>query len=99
MGGLAPLRTPIWFPALTGLRHASAAIFVYLLFLISPIWPYEHQLPEYSHYEDGLWGALMENSLALALIILVATLPWRPGAEPAFYPETIRIDRRAIQQR
>ncbi|REF96297.1 uncharacterized protein DUF2029 [Asanoa ferruginea] len=99
MGGLAPLRTPIWFPALTGLRHASAAIFVYLLFLISPIWPYEHQLPEYSHYEDGLWGALMENSLALALIILVATLPWRPGAEPAFYPERIRFDRRAIQQR
>jgi len=99
MGGLAPLRTPIWFPALTGLRHASAAVGVYLLFLVSPIWPYEHQLPEYSHYEDGLWGALMENSLALALIILVATLPWRPGAEPAFYPETIRIDRRAIQQR
>ncbi|SNT46578.1 Protein of unknown function [Asanoa hainanensis] len=99
MGGLAPLRTPIWFPALTGLRHASAAVGVYLLFLYSPIWPYEHQLPEYSHYEDGLWGALMENSLALALIILVATLPWRPGAEPAFYPETIRIDRRAIHQR
>jgi len=99
MGGLAPLRTPIWFPALTGLRHASAAIFVYVLFLVSPIWPYEHQLPEYSHYEDGLWGALMENSLALALIVLVATLPWRPGAEPAFYPETIRIDRRAIHQR
>ncbi|MDG4822123.1 glycosyltransferase 87 family protein [Asanoa sp. WMMD1127] len=100
MGGLAPLRTPIWFPALTGLRHASAAIFVYLLFLVSPIWPYEHQLPEYSHYEDGLWGALMENSLALALIVLVAALPWRPGAEPAFYPEkAIRIDRRAIHQK
>ena len=38
-----------------------------------------------SHYQDGLFGALMENSLALALIVLVAALPWRPGAEPAFY--------------
>ena len=37
-----------------------------------------------SHYADGLCGVLMENSLALALIVLVATLPWRPGAEPAF---------------
>ena len=29
----------------------------------------------------------MENSLALALIVLVAALPWRPGAEPAFYAD------------
>jgi alpha-1,2-mannosyltransferase len=81
------LRTPIWFPALTGLRHALAASALYVLFLVSPIWPYEHQLPETSHYLDGLWGALMENSFALVLIVLVVTLPWRPGAEPAFYPE------------
>ena len=28
----------------------SAALGLYLLFLISPIWPYEHRLPEVSHY-------------------------------------------------
>ena len=48
--GVAGLRSPIWFPTLTGLRHAVAAVGLYLLFLISPIWPYEHQLPEVSHY-------------------------------------------------
>ncbi|GIG01199.1 glycosyltransferase 87 family protein [Catellatospora citrea] len=78
------LREPIWFPALVGARHAGAAIALYLLFLISPIWPYEHQLPAVSHYADGLFGMLAENSLAIALIVLVAALPSRPGAEPAF---------------
>lgn len=81
------LRPPIWYPTLTGLRHGVAAIGLYLLFLVSPIWPYEHQLPEVSHYQDGLFGALMENSLAVALIVLVAALPWRPGAEPVFYTD------------
>ncbi|MEV6811653.1 glycosyltransferase 87 family protein [Micromonospora sp. NPDC051296] len=85
--GVSGLRPPIWYPTLTGLRHGIAAVGLYLLFLISPIWPYEHQLPEVSHYQDGLFGALMENSLALALIVLVAALPWRPGAEPAFYTD------------
>jgi hypothetical protein len=97
MNGFAPLRTPIWFPALTGLRHAAAAVAVYVLFLVSPIWPYEHQLPYVSHYADGLSGALMENSFAIALIILVAALPWRPGAEPAFYPEPRRMRRFAVR--
>ncbi|MGW3856554.1 glycosyltransferase 87 family protein [Micromonospora arida] len=87
--GVNGLRPPIWYPTLTGLRHGFAAIGLYLLFLISPIWPYEHQLPEMSHYQDGLFGALMENSLALALIVLVAALPWRPGAEPAFYGDRL----------
>ncbi|HYN92417.1 MAG TPA: glycosyltransferase 87 family protein [Pilimelia sp.] len=91
VGGAAPgaaLRTPIWFPALTGLRHAGAAVLLYLVFLVSPIWPYEHQLSQgVSHYADGAVGVLAENSLALALILLVAALPWRPGAEPAFYSE------------
>lgn len=81
------LRTPIWFPALTGLRHALSAIALYTLFLVAPIWPYEHQLPEMSHYQDGLFGVLMENSLALTLIVLLVVLPWRPGADPVFYPE------------
>ncbi len=82
------LRTPIWFPALTGLRHTVAALALYLLFLVSPIWPYEHRLPEVSHYQDGLFGALMENSFALVLIVLVVVLPWRPGADPVFYPDS-----------
>ncbi|MGC5018878.1 glycosyltransferase 87 family protein [Micromonospora sp. DT47] len=87
--GVNGLRPPIWYPTLTGLRHGVAAAGLYLLFVISPIWPYEHQLPEVSHYQDGLFGALMENSLALALIVLVAALPWRPGAEPAFYTDRL----------
>jgi len=81
--GIGP-RPPIWFPALTGFRHAFAALALYLVFLISPIWLYEHRLPQVSHYQDGLFGAVMENSLALTLIVLVAAMPWRPGAEPAF---------------
>ncbi|MFG2056284.1 glycosyltransferase 87 family protein [Micromonospora sp. NPDC048930] len=88
-GGVPPLRPPIWYPTLTGLRHGVGALALYLLFLVSPIWPYEHQLPEVSHYQDGLFGALMENSLAIALIVLVAALPWRPGAEPAFYHDRL----------
>ncbi|HZN17371.1 MAG TPA: glycosyltransferase 87 family protein [Micromonosporaceae bacterium] len=75
------------FPALAGLRHAAVAAGVYVLFVVSPIWPYEHRLPEVSHYADGLSGALFESSLAIAVIALVAALPWRPGAEPAFYQE------------
>ncbi|HET8660095.1 MAG TPA: glycosyltransferase 87 family protein [Micromonosporaceae bacterium] len=75
------------FPALAGLRHAAVAAGVYVLFVVSPIWPYEHRLPEVSHYADGLSGAFFENSLAIVVIVLVAALPWRPGAEPAFYQE------------
>ncbi|HEU5107383.1 MAG TPA: glycosyltransferase 87 family protein [Micromonosporaceae bacterium] len=94
--GNGVLRTPIWFPALTGLRHGLAAVGLYVLFLVSPIWPYEHKLTDgVSHYADGLVGVLAENSLAIALIILVAALPWRPGAEPAFYPEHSAL-RRAV---
>jgi hypothetical protein len=76
------------FPALAGLRYAVGAVGLYVLFVRSPIWPYEHKLSEgVSHYADGLVGALGENSLALALILLIPLLPWRPGAEPAFYTE------------
>ncbi len=76
------------FPALAGLRYALSAAGLYVLFVVSPIWPYEHKLSEsVSHYADGITGALAENSLALAIIVLIAVLPWRPGAEPAFYTE------------
>jgi hypothetical protein len=80
-------RSPVGIPALAGLRHGAAAVGVYLLFVVSPIWRYEHKFPRISHYADGLHGALAENSLAFAIIALVALLPWRPGADPAFYPE------------
>ncbi|MGN9907996.1 glycosyltransferase 87 family protein [Phytohabitans sp. LJ34] len=96
---LTGLRTPIWFPALTGIRHALAALGLFLLFVRSPIWPYEHQLPQVSHYADGLWGALMENSLALAIIVLVAALPWRPGAEPAFYGPSYAVGNTVLRPR
>jgi alpha-1,2-mannosyltransferase len=96
---LTGLRAPIWFPALTGMRHALAALGLFLLFVRSPIWPYEHQLPQVSHYADGLWGALMENSLALAIIVLVAALPWRPGAEPAFYGPTYAVGNTVLRPR
>jgi hypothetical protein len=76
-----------WASMLTGWRHALGALGMYLLFVVSPIWRYEHRLPEVSHYADGLTGALAENSLAVALIVFVAALPWRPGAEPACFAE------------
>jgi hypothetical protein len=84
-------------PALAGVKHLTAAVGLFVLFVVSPIWPYEHQLPAVSHYADGLFGAVAENSLALALIAVVAVLPWRPGAEPAFYPEpALRMQRRLL---
>ncbi len=87
-GGATPgLREPIWFPVLTGARHAAAALALYVLFLVSPIWPYEHQFPAMSHYAEGLFGVVMENSFAIALIVLVVVLPYRPGADPAFGPQ------------
>jgi alpha-1,2-mannosyltransferase len=55
-----------------GLGYAAAAVVTYLLFVIAPMWT----LP-------GL-GGLAANSYALALILLVNTLPWRPGVAPAF---------------
>lgn len=80
--GGSGIRAPDWLRA--GARPAIAALSVYLIFLVSPIWAYEHRLPQVSHYEDGLFGAVMENSLVLTLIVMVAGLNWRPGAEPAF---------------
>ncbi|MPZ28057.1 MAG: DUF2029 domain-containing protein [Micromonosporaceae bacterium] len=70
-------------PTLAGLRHGTAAVAVYALFVVSPLWWVYHRLPEGSHYDSGLPGMLAENSLALGVILLVALMPWRPGAEPA----------------
>jgi hypothetical protein len=83
------------FPALSGIRHALAAAVLYALLVASPMWRYEHRLPQVSHYADGLHGALWENSLALAVIVVVVLLPWRPAADPAFYPEMVSARRRA----
>ncbi len=80
-------RGPAGIPALAGLGRAVAALAVYLLFVVSPIWMYEHKLPNHSHYADGLHGAFWENSLALAVITLIVLLPARAGADPAFYQE------------
>jgi hypothetical protein len=85
------LREPIWFPTMVGFRHAAAGLALYVLFLVSPIWPYEHQLPAVSHYADGMIGVLAENSFAIALIVLVAALPWRPGAEPVYPGDALAL--------
>jgi alpha-1,2-mannosyltransferase len=89
-------RGPTGVPALAGLGHAAATLAVYLLFVVSPIWMYEHKLPKHSHYADGLHGAFWENSLALAIIALIVLLPARAGADPAFYQEPALARRRAM---
>jgi alpha-1,2-mannosyltransferase len=53
-----------------GLGFALAAGATYLLFVLAPMW----SLPD----------PFSANSYALALILLVNALPWRPGAAPAF---------------
>lgn len=78
-------RGPGGVPALAGLPALGAAVGIYLVFVTSPIWRFEHKLAlGVSHYHDGLHGVLGENSLVLIIIALVAMLPWRPGAEPVF---------------
>jgi alpha-1,2-mannosyltransferase len=69
-----------------GVALAVAAGVTYLMLVASPVWAYAHRLPETSHYADGIVGMLLENSVGLVLILLVAALPWRPGASPAFHP-------------
>jgi len=48
-----------------GAGHAAAAVLVYLLFVVDPVW------------------TLGWNGYAFALILLINTLPWRPGVAPA----------------
>jgi hypothetical protein len=87
-------RGPTGIPALAGVGRAIATLGVYTLFVVSPIWMYEHKLPLHSHYSDGLHGALWENSLGLAVIALIVLLPARAGADPAFYQEPALARRR-----
>lgn len=53
-----------------GLAFAIAAGVTYLLFVLAPMW--------------SLRDSFSANCYALALILLVNTLPWRPGVAPAF---------------
>lgn len=53
-----------------GVWFAAGAVVTYLLFLLAPVWTSGH--------------ALVRNSYALALVLLVSALPWRPGVAPAF---------------
>jgi alpha-1,2-mannosyltransferase len=57
-----------------GRGWAAAALATYLLFLIGPV------------FGGGRGGAGMlgANAAAIALILLVNVLPWRPGVAPAF---------------
>jgi alpha-1,2-mannosyltransferase len=53
-----------------GLTFALAAGVTYLLFVLAPMW--------------SLHDPFSANCYALALILLVNALPWRPGVAPAF---------------
>jgi alpha-1,2-mannosyltransferase len=53
-----------------GLFFAVAAGLTYLLFVLAPMW--------------SLRDSFSANCYALALILLVNALPWRPGVAPAF---------------
>src|SRR5690606_20963241 len=74
-----------------GLRYATMAFAVFVVFLISPVWWVHHRLDRGgSHYDSGLWGLLAENSMILCMLLLLAVMPWRPGAEPAFPPPGLK---------
>ncbi|MFC7481837.1 glycosyltransferase 87 family protein [Luedemannella flava] len=85
-GARLPLRMSARF---AGLPYAALAVGSYVLYVVSPVWDYSHLLPT-SHYADGTFGWLAENSLGLVVLALVAVLPWRPGAAPAFTAGRLR---------
>lgn len=67
--------------AVSWLRYAVLAVAGYVVFVITPVWWVRNRLTlGGSHYDSGLLGVLAENSLALALIVLLVAMPWRPGA-------------------
>jgi alpha-1,2-mannosyltransferase len=53
-----------------GLGYAATAALTYLVFVIAPMWISD--------------GPLAANAYALAMILLVNAVPWRPGVAPAF---------------
>ena len=59
-----------------GLGYAIGAVATYALFVIAPMW--------WLAPLGGLAGIIGGNAYALALILLVNALPWRPGVAPAF---------------
>jgi alpha-1,2-mannosyltransferase len=61
---------PGWRSQWPGAGFAAAAVLTYLLFLLAPVWTVD--------------AALVRNSYALALVLLVSALPWRPGVAPAY---------------
>jgi uncharacterized membrane protein len=65
-------------------RHGVVAGVVYVSFVISPMWWYEHKFE--SHWADGFHGMLIENTFIVVVVALVTAMPWRPGADPAHQP-------------
>jgi len=55
---------------------AAAALLTYLTFLVAPVWTFAGA--------GGVVGVLGGDAYAIALILLVNALPWRPGVAPAF---------------
>lgn len=73
-----------------GAGYASAAVLVVLLFVVAPLWMADEV--------GGLAGLLGGNAYALALIVLINALPWRPGVAPAF-PVNRWLRRRPVTRR
>lgn len=85
LGDFALRRRSVWY--------GLAAVAGYLVFAVSPIWIYEHKgVP---HWTDGFVGVLGENSLALVILALIATMPWRPAVDPVSGLEPAYALRRA----
>lgn len=57
---------------------AMAAITVYALSVVSPIW--------LAPADPGVRALILRNTFTLMLLVLVATLPWRPARVPALRP-------------
>lgn len=89
VGEIALQRRSLWYGLLT--------VGGYVLFAVSPIWIYEHKgVP---HWSEGFVGVLGENSLALAILALIAIMPWRPGVDPVAGLEPAYALRRAAPVR
>lgn len=65
-------------------RYGLATVAIYAIFVVSPMWWYEHKFE--SHWADGFHGMLIENAFIVVVVVLIAALPWRPGADPAYQP-------------